>query len=151
MLALPSLLISFLVSITIWNRILSYLSSELGHYSLARIVVFVVTLIGWIVTNLIVLLGIVYLLDFLTFPLQARLSIPTAIVTPLELKIGGLRHVIRLQVDESLGSDKSAPLMDRLMTGASTRRGLDKLLRLVKPSRKMGSPEVTGSDTRQTS
>src|SRR5947209_15614591 len=99
MLALPSLLISFLVSVTIWNRIQSYLLTELGHSSWAAIMVLVLTLIGWIVTNLFVLLGIVYLLDFLTFPLQARLSIPTAIVTPIDLKIGGLRHAVRLQVD----------------------------------------------------
>ena len=132
MLAFPSLLISFLVSVTIWNRIQSYLLTELGHSSWAAIMVLVVTLIGWIVTNLIVLLGIVYLLDLLTFPLQARLSIPTAIVTPTELKIGGLRHVIRLQLDKPLVSDKCASCTDRVMTVASTRRGLKKLTRLMR-------------------
>jgi hypothetical protein len=131
---LPSFVISFFTSLTLWNRIELYLLDQIDKFccptALAPKIVGIIGIIligvfaftGWIATLFFEFLGIVYLLDLLSFPLQTHYSVQYAIVRPREVQMGRLRHVLRLVVDKRFVEDKDSGTETVVSVIASRRR-----------------------------
>ena len=85
---------------------------------------FVVAIGSWILGSF----GFLYLFDILSFPLQARFSSPAAALTLKHVRMGWLRHVIKVSIEKEFIPMKLQQ-KELVLTVAATRRRLKNALR----------------------
>jgi hypothetical protein len=85
---------------------------------------FVVAIGSWILGSF----GFLYLFDILSFPLQARFSLPAAVLTLKHARMGWLRHVIKVSIEKELIPMKPQQ-RELVLTVVDPRRRLKNALR----------------------
>ena len=128
-LVLCSVVIPAVALLATWPLLNAYFSATLSGWqyfawAIASIVLFLAFL--WFLG----IVGMAYLLDYLTLGIQARHSYDVALLRVTEASFGRLRHTLKVIVEKNLLSEKErlqlkVPFPEELLlTVAATRRGL---------------------------
>ena len=124
----PSFIISLLVSGVL---VLSFNRQLISFLPIWALIIWAVVVIPAMVGFGIFLgLGLIFLIDFFTLPIQAHFSTAIAPVTVKSIQMGKVRHVLNLFVDKELVPVKLEG-KDLVLTVLATRRGLRNTLQPI--------------------
>ncbi len=126
MLAIIPLVIAFFAMLTFWAWLTPYLFSLVPEAW--WVVLAIIGLAAKIASFLLEFLGLVYLFDFLTLPLQARFSTKAELLKFKQIQTGRFRHIIKASVEKELVPTNHQP-EEVVITVAATRRALINALR----------------------
>jgi len=123
--------ISFVLVLVYWKWLFSFLIQGVPERFLlaASIIVIVAEFASWILA----LLALIYVLDFLTLPLQVRFSKKQAVLALKGIQEGRFRHMLRVLVENEFDHSETSK-KDLVLTVAATRRGLRNSLAPLLPS-----------------
>jgi hypothetical protein len=138
LLAVSSLVISLFAAVAFWRWLFPYLFEGLAQtWWLA---VAIIGLAGEVASWLLLLFGLMYVFDFLTFPIQAHFSVEAAILRLKGVQMGRFRHVIKVSVEKEFVPFKDQQ-SEMVMTIAATKKSLGNALR---PILKVASEDIQG-------